>query len=376
MSITFDKVRLRANPGYRAVPWNRVAPEAREALAMGADGYGVLAPREGTDLPLVAIDRDTALLFLTLQEPGPAPDFVFATNAGEGDRALRRLLLDRVLELEQMGNYVSGPEVCALMGVGPAGGRGSLAQLSIDAIRYGAALADVDAITLARKLYTYNTRPVTPTLRRRLPDRAAFVDFLGLGPDGAARRAIDRFWSAGNDNPAWAVFASRQPQRRRAEQPCKLYLGLALEELPECLPPLVAELGRSEAVQFKIGVELAGLLRPDKLVVYFPSKDALLAAAQALLPIVADRTVHAVPFSAEIAAAGALSWGIDPGTAWFGDRASWRQWICEKLAAALVTARHSDVHGLEPWQFALERLRLEGVDTETFMPTGNWSEAA
>ncbi len=375
MGIALDKAQLRANPAYRVVPWNRVAPEAREALGTGTDGYGILAPREGVDLPVVAIDRDTALLFLTLQEPGPAPDFVFAANEGEGDRALRRLLLDRILELKQMDGYVSGPEVCALLGVGYGGGRGSLAQLSTDAIRYGAALTHVDATTLARKLYGYNTRPVTPMLRRRLPDRAAFVDYLGLGPHGAAQGTIDRFWSSGDDHPAWAVFVSRQPRRRRAEQPCKLYVGLALEELPDCLPPLAEELGRSEALQFKIGVELPGLLRPDKLVVYFPNKDALRGAAQAVLPIVADKTVHAVPFSAEIAAAGALSWGIDPQTAWFGDRASWRQWICEKLAAALITARHSDVHGLEPWQFALERLRLEGVDPETFMPTGHWSEA-
>jgi hypothetical protein len=376
VSIALDKVRLRANPAYRAVPWNRAAPEARGALAMDANGYGVLAPQEGTDLPLVAIDRDTALLFLTLQEPGPAPDFVFAANAGEGERALRRLLLDRVLEVEEMGNYVSGPEACALIGVDPAGRRGRLAQLSVEAVCYAAALADADAMTLARKLYRYNTRPVTPMLRRRLPDRAAFVDFLGLGPDGTARRAIDRFCSSSDDDSAWAVFMSRHARGRRPAQPCKLYLGLALEELPDCLSPLVGALECSEATQFKIGVELAGLLRPDKLVIYFPSKEALLATAQALLPIVAGRTVHAVPFSAEIAAGGALSWGIAPETAWFGERASWRQWVCEKLAAALVTARYSNVDGLEPWQFALERLRLEGVDTETFMPTGNWSEAA
>ena len=80
MSITFDTVRLRANPFYRAVPWNRVAPDAREALLTLADGYGVLIPRDGAALPLVAIDRDTALLFLTLQEAGPAPDFVFAAG--------------------------------------------------------------------------------------------------------------------------------------------------------------------------------------------------------------------------------------------------------------------------------------------------------
>jgi hypothetical protein len=111
-------------------------------------------------------------------------------------------------------------------------------------------------------------------------------------------------------------------------------------------------------------------------VAYFPGREALLDAARALTPIVAGRTAHAVPFTAGITTDGALSWGADPASAWMGSRVSWRQWICDRLSAALVSARDAGDTTVAPWRFALDRLALEGVDTGTFMPTGAWSEAA
>ena len=376
MSKVFEKVRLRANPAYRAVPWNRLASEARQTLEIDSDSFGVLMPRDAPDLPVVAIDRDTALLFLSLQEPGPAPDFVFAMSEGESDRILRRLIFDSILQMEQVDTFVGGPEACALLGTASGTAAVGLAKLSIDALTYGAALIHTDAATLAHKLYGYNRRPMTPAMRRRLPDRAACLSFLGLASEREVPAAIARSWSRGDDDSPWLVFNRRQSQRQRREQSCKLYVGLAFEELPDCLPALAEKLAEGEALQFKIGTDLDGLLRPDKLVAYFPSKETLSAAAQALLPIVSNRAVHAVPFSAEIAASGALSWGMDPANAWFGERVSWRQWMCEKLAAALIAARSDTAGPVAPSQFAMERLRLEGVDTDTFMPTGNWSETA
>jgi hypothetical protein len=376
VSIAWGNVRLRANPSYRAVAWNRLSPEAGQASARDEESYGVLIPRDGGDLPLVAIDRDTALLFLSLQEAGPAPDFMFAMDEGEADRILRRLLFDSVLELEQTDRFVSGVEAYVSLGIEWQARSGGLARLSIDALRYGAALAEADVTTLAYKLYSYNRRPKSSARRRLLPDRAACLAFLRLGSDLDARNAIDALWSRSEDNSPWLVFRRRQLQRKRVEQSFKLYVGVAFEELPDCLPSLVRELGCSEALQFKIGADLDGLLRPDKLIAYFPSKDALLTAAQALQPVVAKLTVHAVPFSAEIAGAGTLSWGIDPTNASDANRLSWRQWICEKLADALTSARGRVAGDVTPWQFALERLRVEGIDTNTFMPTGSWPGAS
>jgi hypothetical protein len=373
MSTNFDTLTLRSNPAYRAVPWNRLGPEVRQAVEIEPDSYGVLAPRDGRDLPLIAVDRDTALLFLSLQEPGPAPDF--AMVEGDADRILRRLIFDSVLQVEQAGTFVSGSDACELLGVARGDRSGRFAQISIDALKYAASLDHADPATLAQKLYSYNRRPITPALRRRLPDRKACLSFVGIGGGHETLRAISRLWSPGADDAPWLVFTRRQPLRQRVGQSCKLYVGLAFEELPDRLPLIAEILAAGGATQFKIGTDLDGLLRPDKLVAYFPSKESLSDTAQALLPGFSNRTVHAVPFTAEIAESGALSWGMDPGKAWFGDRLSWRQWMCEKLAAALVAARSSASNAaVAPWEFALERLRLEGVNTATFMPTGNWSE--
>lgn len=375
MAIAFETLRLRANPSYRAVPWNRLAPDARRDLAVSYDSFGVLLPVDGQGLPPVAIDRDTALLFLSLSEPGPAPDFAFS-NSEEAASTLRRLIFDSILQLEHADAFISGAEACARLGVEDLGERNGLAKLSMEALSYGAALIDVDGASLMQKLYTYNRRPTTPALRRQLPNSEACLTFLGLASECGVRKVIDRHWSGDDDDSSpWLVFTRRAPQRERTTQSCKLYVGLTFEELAKCMPAIADALGRSAASQFKVGTDLDGLLRPDKFVAYFPNKAALHDAGRELLPIIADRAVHVVPFTAAIAPSGALSWGMDPQNAWFGDRQSWRQWICEKLAAALVAARSSTAETVAPWQFALERLRLEGVDTDTFMPTGNWSGA-
>jgi hypothetical protein len=80
-----------------------------------------------------------------------------------------------------------------------------------------------------------------------------------------------------------------------------------------------------------------------------------------------------VPFTSEIGGDGLLSWGVDPpdeeGSAWRGwsGRESWRLWLARRLASALVTAQATGPSE-EAWRFVLDRLRLEGVDTDTWTP--------
>src|SRR3546814_11683789 len=81
--IVFETATLRSNPGYEAVPLNRLTPAERQSLAAvqpgaaaGGDSYGVLVPSPGSGLMPVGICRETALLFLTLRAPGPPPDSV------------------------------------------------------------------------------------------------------------------------------------------------------------------------------------------------------------------------------------------------------------------------------------------------------------
>jgi hypothetical protein len=369
---TLEAARLRANPGYEAVPFNRLASGEHlpaDSLAMAPDDYGVLVPLPGSRLAPVAICRETALLFLTLRTPGPPPDFVLATPAGEGKRVLRQLLLDCVLEIEGPDGFVSGMAASALLGLSTTPGAGTLAELSQAALRYAAALATADPIMLTRKLYCYNRRPETMRLRRAFATQNDIRHFLKLDRARAG-------WTETGDGHDWFHFtATRQAPTMRGGG-CKLYVGLDMAALADGFDDIVAALARSEAGQFKVGADLGGMLRPDKFVAYFTSKEALLDAAQRLLPIIAGRKVQGVPFTAGIAPNGALSWGSDPVARAGELRMSWRQWLCERLAASLVTARHAPARDVEPWRFALERLSLDGVDPQSFTPTAIWPEVA
>jgi hypothetical protein len=87
-----------------------------------------------------------------------------------------------------------------------------------------------------------------------------------------------------------------------------------------------------------------------------------------------------VPFTSEIAGDGLLSWGMDPPssewTALAKGAESWRLWLTHRLARALLSARGAAVADtgetaeIEPWRFALERVRLEGIDTDSWTPGG------
>jgi hypothetical protein len=87
-----------------------------------------------------------------------------------------------------------------------------------------------------------------------------------------------------------------------------------------------------------------------------------------------------VPFSAEITADGLLSWGMDPpGTqrvlAW-QEPESWRLWVVRRLAAAMIAAQSDPGSTMTPAEFALERLRHEGVDVEGWTPAASiWAAA-
>src|SRR5689334_6262193 len=107
---------FRASPAFDLVLFDRLPEEQRRALAdlaRDADFYGVLRPRHGGDptagLTLKSADRDTALLFLTLREPGPLPAYAVAQLGEAAARVIARFVADGVLEVEKDGAFVSGP---------------------------------------------------------------------------------------------------------------------------------------------------------------------------------------------------------------------------------------------------------------------------
>lgn len=379
-----------ANPKYELVFFDRLPAEQRELLKdlqKDPNFYGILRPLEKSRLGVKSVSRDTALLYLTLQQPGRLPEYVRATLGEQCDQEITRLVLDGVLAVERDGKFLSGSEAAALLCDGqeelPAtsAAEGFLERLSLEALRYGQSLGLTDSMALSTRLYGYNRVPLSPHWKRTLPDAGAVAGYLGIR-DGRNRELLDRDWvtvpspAAGEGWLAWQArrFAASASFGDRTKITCKLYVSPDVGDLPEVFPAILAVLSRTGVRHFKIGKDAPGLLRPDKMVAYFSDYEDLLDTAEQLKKELEGCSAQGVPFTAELAGDGLLSTGVDPPVEeqvlpWMG-RESWRLWVTNRLAVALIAASTDDAAGLEPWQFALRRLQFEGVDTRSWTPAG------
>lgn len=192
--------------------------------------------------------------------------------------------------------------------------------------------------------------------------------YLGLAANGPATGALSHDWNALTSSSDWLAWGSTERMTASSRFPFKLYVSPAPEALcADGFARVISALSTTRAVQFKVGANAVGLLRPDKLVVYFADFEALVEGASLVYERLAGMPAHGVPFSAEFRGNGLLSWGVDPprtgGSSWsIGD--SWRVWVVRLLARAIIDARHSP----QAWRFAMERVRLEGVDPNTWTP--------
>src|SRR6185436_19971056 len=212
-------------PAYKLVLFDRLPEGERRALAdLARDPgfYGVLRPR-GPGLTPKSADRDTALLFLTLREPGPLPAYAAAQLGEAAERVVARFVADGVLEVERDGTFVSGPAALDLLvrrEEGSAAERtGRIAALSLAALRAAGALPGDDPRLLSLRLYAYNRIPLTPRWKRLLPDTIAVERHLGIAPGGPHRRTLDRAWQRLAEREGWISWTSRAADGGREERP-------------------------------------------------------------------------------------------------------------------------------------------------------------
>src|SRR5262249_55141981 len=135
---------FRANPAYELVLFDRLPATEQATLAnlqQDPDLYGLLRPR-APGLSLKSACRETALLFFTLQPPAPLPAYVTTRLGAAGNEAIAKLVLDRILEIESAGTFLSGVEAHRLIYADPPAAEtdGALARLSLQAVRYGQGL--------------------------------------------------------------------------------------------------------------------------------------------------------------------------------------------------------------------------------------------
>jgi hypothetical protein len=380
--IMLPDAPLRTNPRLTLIPFAGLSPEERGGLGKVTDDptlYGAVRDEHGA---VKVVDHESALLLESLREPTrPSGDL----KADE--LSLARLVLDGVLEIETAaGEFVCGSRaydvVCEALS--PPVPTTKTARLSQAALRYAQRLDIADALRLSARLYFYGRLPATPDWLARLSSAAAIERFLGIESQGRLGRRLQRAWrtvALEPPNDGWFLWRHRDgPNGRLSGDQFKLYVSPLPESVPAAFAAAVDVAGKVGAVALKVGNDATSLLRPDKIILYFAAFDGVAAAAAQLSSELAGCPSQGVPFTAELAGSeGLLSWGMDPPRSQhmleWQERESWRLWVTNRLALALVAARR-DGGVLEPWQYALARIELEGIDATTWTPRGDlWADA-
>src|SRR5262249_34927647 len=140
-------------------------------LSKDPDLYGILRPREQEGLGIKSVCRETALLFLTLREPGKIPAYVQALLTDQYSQVITALVLDGILEIDWGGKYVSGASASMLFSTQEwlTTNIGPIARLSIQALQYAQELEITDPLKLSARLYFYNRHPCSPVWQQQFP---------------------------------------------------------------------------------------------------------------------------------------------------------------------------------------------------------------
>jgi hypothetical protein len=307
------------------------------------------------------------------------PRYALAALGERAEPFVAQLILDGILQVDDGGTILTGAQALELVSGEPAARdpENRLAVLSRNALEYAANLGTATSAVLSARLYMYNRVPVSPHWRRALADSGAVEAYLGAG-DRDIVRALNAGWQrlpAEGAGEVWMAWQSlRATRHRNAALTYKLYVSPACAELRAGFSALVRTVTECAAFHLKVGRDVYGLLRPDKMVAYFWDFADLQTAAALLLEKLNGCPAQGVPFTAETGGEALISWGVDPPVAsqsvpWL-QRESWRSRICNLLGTALAV-------GKTP-QFAMERLRLEGIDPKTWAPNSSltWGNGA
>ena len=358
-----SEATFRASARFELKRLDQLTPAQRQPfdeLTREAGFYGLLIPRPSSPATVKSIGGEIAALLHALSVPSP----LGATTLDRDD--VVDLVLDGVLEIEHEGDFISGadamPLVCGESAAATSG-------LSLEALRYAQDLEVTGAGPLTSALYLYNRLPMTRFWTARFPNHEAVLSHLGANELNSHWQLMPPAQANG-----WIAFHARDRRVYQAGAAVyKLYVSPRPENIRDAFQAVVRTLAGRD-VDFKIGPDAAGLLRPDKMVAYFGRREELEEIAHSLQARLAGCAAHGVPFTAVIDGDGLLSWGVDPpdsarALSWLG-RESWRLWLATKLGAALAFAKSESSRGTtEPWRFAVERVRRLGVDVERWTPT-------
>jgi len=358
----FDRT-FRLNPAYRIAPRGRLPADITERLGrLPGDGgfWALLYSPTDASLPVRPLDRRETAFLEAFRAPRTPGSLAGMERSPEEEMSLRTHLSDGVLQVERHGEFVSGPDV--LRGIAPdlstSTSERTVQGFSLRAIElaYGSPLSD--AGHLSERMYFYNRFPINAHWRGRFPDEGAVRSFLGVeaGGEGA-------FWRT------WRLSGSPRPESA-PETTYKIYLSPVTEDLPEVFRWTRLHVKDSGATSLRAAGDPRGLLRPDKLVVYFAKLEDALRFGAAASEALGSARAHGVPFTKQFGKTPLVSIGVDPAPSAHnrsrrGNR-SWRATVTHRLAAAILDVRRE--RPASPLPLVLEAVRGGGIDPAEWKP--------
>ena len=375
---------FRANPKYKLVPYENLTPTHQNNLSQlraDPDFFGVLLPNENLGLTIKAICHQTAQLYKNLQYPGKIPKETISSLGEETNTTIKKLLLDGILELQTEKGFVSGAEVCSIFEPEKdlTNNGNKLSQLSIKAIEYAEKLNITDVTKLSARLYFYNRFPLSTKRNQAFSNQKDTLKYLNLHPQGKYYHLLEKYWEPvkppNKYGDYWSIWQSTYNHKsiQKKQWRYKLYISTNIESQKEILGEVIGILSETETHSLKFAKQMSGLLRADNFIAYFNTLESLQNTAKKLASAFANIPGQGVPFTAEITSGGLLSWGMDPPRDKYHpnwqEKESWRLWITNRLASAIIAAKSHKNTDLKPGKFALKRLSLEGIDTTNWIPS-------
>lgn len=357
---------LRLASGYRLRLFSELTQADRNAL--GADvldsGYCAAVVDDHSHRPVQALGPEAVEALQRVGRP--------AVPNGElqVDSTIRTLILAGVLEWNLSGSWVTGLEAMRGLGLVRRQPEDAKDGLEWTAFEHARRCGSTDPRTTANRLYLSNRIPVTRRWRSRWTSPATIASSLDL----AGATVFPGFVRGDpQETRPWLAWTRRTAAASAWTWSGKLYVSPLPDDLPDALAAVRNVLSSSGAHAVKVGGSAAALLRPDKCVLYFSSLDDLYDCADRLSADLTGMQGQGVPFTASITGSGLLSWGADPPekAARIGrvTDASWRVWVCNRLATAMHSAVDCPDDDLV-WDYARARLEGLGVDVQRWAPTG------
>lgn len=149
---------------YELVSFERLSVSERASLGDAEHRknlFGILKPLQ-SGYNVKVVDCDTALLLLTLTQPGQLPHFALASMRNTSP--ILRLIADSVLAVRIDGHFLTGADafsrICPLSS--ELASSTTTGKLSLRALRLASEIAVPNAAFIADRLYCYNRLPPDP----------------------------------------------------------------------------------------------------------------------------------------------------------------------------------------------------------------------